>query len=80
MAAFFSDLSVLHDQNAVSIGNGRKTMRDHKRRSAFRQFGKRLLNSAFSFGIQRRGCFVEYKYWGILQKDASDSEALLLPA
>ncbi len=80
MPAGFHDLPVLDHQNDVGIHDGRQPMGDHQSCAPLAQFGDRLLDVMFGFGIERRSRFVEQDDRGLLHQRSRDGDALALTA
>ena len=55
-------------------------MRDDERRPALTELGQRFLDQLLGGGVERGGGFVEDQDRRVLEEDARDGEALLLPA
>lgn len=80
MCARFHDGPTIHDTNKVGILYGRKPMRYDERCAVLGEFGQRLLNKPFRFGIQCAGCLIEQQDGRIFEDRASKRDALALAA
>ena len=59
MAALLPDLSVMNDENTVSIFNRRQPMRDNQRSAVFQKLLESVLNQHLGFRIYGTGRFIE---------------------
>ena len=59
MGAFFSDDAVVQDEDHIGILDGRETVSDDEGGTAHHEFIESILHDLFTFGIERRGGFVE---------------------
>ena len=59
MGAFFGDDAVVQDEDHVGILDGRETVSDDEGGTAHHEFIESILYDLFTFGIKRRGGFVE---------------------
>ena len=59
MRADFHNLTVLHNDNAIGIDDGRQSVRYNESRTAFKKRVERLLNMALAFRVKRTCRFVK---------------------
>ena len=67
MIADLGDLSGVQDDDFVCLPDGGEPVRNYKNRTPFHQRGKRLLHQTLGFGIEMRGCLIQYQNRGVLQ-------------
>ena len=79
MRALFDYVSVAHYEYKVGGTNGRKPVRDHKRRLAVGQFVKGFLNFHFGARVYVRRGFVENKHGRKTEHYSRYRDKLLLP-
>ena len=78
MRAHILNLSILQDDNLISIFDGGQTMGDDKQSFPFCQSSNGLLNFFFVLLIGERSCLVQNHDRGIFQNHAGNGDALFL--
>src|SRR6185312_11728207 len=78
MAAFLDDAALVHDDQPVHRGDGRKPMGDGDDGLALHEPVEVLLDRGLDLRIERGRGFVEDQYRRILQHHTSDRDALAL--
>ena len=72
MSSLFDDLSVADNEDQIRVADGRKTVSDHQRRSAFYDLGDRGLYLFLGQSVHGRGRLVKDKYRGIGKNGADE--------
>jgi hypothetical protein len=81
MGALLGNLACTHDDNFVSVSDGRKSMGDHNLSHLGQFFGHlidRFLNLGFILFIKSTSCLIKNEQSWLLDEGAGQSEALLL--
>ncbi|MMZ68205.1 hypothetical protein D1872_308590 [compost metagenome] len=80
MGAAFDQLALIHDQDHVSLLDGRQAVGDDQRGTAFHHMIQRCLDMPLGLGIQDRSCFIENQQRSVLEQGPGNSQALALAA
>ncbi len=80
MRSRFDDPARVEDDDAIRVLDRRQAVRDDEGRPVFHEFSEALLDVAFRFRIQCRGCLVQDQDGRILEQRPANGDPLLLTA
>ena len=78
MVSALNDASLFKDDDAVTVADSRKSMRNDKRRSALHQAVHALLYNALGTGIDGAGGFIQDQHRRIGNRRPRDGQQLAL--
>lgn len=80
VGAFFHDLSLIQDEDAIGALNRGESMSDDKCCPSFHQSLKCFLDQPLRLGVERRGGFIEQQDARVFENRPGDGDALPLAA
>ncbi len=78
VGALLNDLTILEDENFISLLNGGEAVGNDKAGPTFHQSTHGLLYQEFQPGINRGGCFIQNQNLRVSQEGPSNGQKLLL--
>src|ERR1044071_7103402 len=79
MVSGFANLALMYHHYSVHSLNRRQSVRNHQRSASSHDLRNSFRDVTFSLGVNRAGCFIQYKDRTIKSKGSGKTDQLLLP-